>query len=98
MVAHGLEMGGPLVVTDGTTLLGADDKAGAAILTELARVLVDGTVPHARIALAWTYDEEIGRGTEGAASEGYQPRSGRPKKPASVATDMAVAVALPCSE
>lgn len=57
--------GGPLVVTDGTTLLGADDKAGAAILTELARVLVDGTVPHARIALAWTYDEEIGRGTEG---------------------------------
>lgn len=60
-----LAAGGPLIVTDGTTLLGADDKAGAAILTELAQTLLAAKFPHGPVALAWTYDEEIGRGTDG---------------------------------
>lgn len=63
--------GGPLIVTDGTSLLGADDKAGAAILTELARLLTTTDTPHARVALGWTYDEEIGRGTEGFDIEAF---------------------------
>ena len=54
-----------LVVTDGTTLLGADDKAGIAILVETARFFVDHPeVPHAKLCFAVTPDEEIGRGTE----------------------------------
>lgn len=54
-----------LIVTDGRTLLGADDKAGVAVLVELAAHLADrpGT-PHAKIRLAFTPDEEIGRGTD----------------------------------
>lgn len=57
--------GEDVVFTDGTTLLGADDKAGiAAIMTMLERLAADPSIPHARIAVAFTPDEEIGRGTE----------------------------------
>lgn len=57
--------GDDLVVTDGTTLLGADDKAGVAVLVELARWFSQRPdVRHARICLAVTPDEEIGRGAE----------------------------------
>ena len=53
-----------LIVTDGTTLLGADDKAGIAeILTAVEELLIEGT-PHAPIRIAFTPDEEIGRGTD----------------------------------
>ena len=57
--------GQQLIVTDGTTLLGADDKAGIAILLEGARYFVENPeVNHAKLCFAVTPDEEIGRGTE----------------------------------
>lgn len=53
-----------LIVTDGTTLLGADDKAGIAeILTAVESLIADGT-PHAPIRIGITPDEEIGRGAD----------------------------------
>ncbi|EJW99696.1 peptidase T, partial [gut metagenome] len=57
--------GQDLVVTDGHTLLGADDKAGiAAIMTMVDAVTSHPDMPHAKICLAFTPDEEVGRGTE----------------------------------
>ena len=57
-------LGKHLIVTDGTTLLGADDKAGIAeILTAAEILLVSGT-PHATVKIAFTPDEEIGRGAD----------------------------------
>ena len=57
--------GEDVVFTDGTTLLGADDKAGiAAIMTMAAHLVRNPDIPHARIAIAFTPDEEIGRGSE----------------------------------
>ncbi len=54
-----------LIVTDGTTLLGADDKAGIAIIVESAyRILQDKNLKHGEIRIAFTPDEEVGRGTE----------------------------------
>lgn len=53
-----------LIVTDGTTLLGADDKAGIAeILTALEKI-IDTGAPHGRVCIAFTPDEEIGRGAD----------------------------------
>lgn len=53
-----------LIVTDGTTLLGADDKAGIAeIISALAKI-IDTGVPHGKICVAFTPDEEIGRGAD----------------------------------
>lgn len=57
-------VGTDLVVTDGTTLLGADDKAGVAeILTAVDTLITDG-IPHGKIAVGFTPDEEIGRGAD----------------------------------
>jgi tripeptide aminopeptidase len=57
-------VGQDLIVTDGTTLLGADDKAGVAqIMTLCERLLAPDAPPHCEIAIAFTPDEEIGRGT-----------------------------------
>ncbi|MGI6193399.1 MAG: peptidase T, partial [Christensenellales bacterium] len=57
--------GQDLIVTDGTTLLGADDKAGVAqIMTLCERLLSPDAPPHCEIAIAFTPDEEIGRGTK----------------------------------
>jgi len=57
--------GHTLIVTDGTTLLGADDKAGVAQIMDLLEYLMNHpTVPHGMIQVAFTPDEEIGRGTE----------------------------------
>lgn len=54
-----------LIVTDGTTLLGADDKAGIAIIVETAyRIIKDKSFKHGDIKIAFTPDEEVGRGTE----------------------------------
>ena len=54
--------GRTLICTDGTTLLGADDKAGIAeILTMAERVLQEG-IPHGPISIAFTPDEEIAHG------------------------------------
>jgi tripeptide aminopeptidase len=57
--------GKDLVTSDGTTLLGADDKAGAAeIVTAAAYLLAHPELRHGTIRLGFTPDEEIGRGTE----------------------------------
>ena len=54
-----------LVVTDGGTLLGADDKAGIAeILTLCQHLMEAGDIPHGKVCVAFTPDEEIGRGTD----------------------------------
>ena len=56
-------VGDEIIVTDGTTLLGGDDKAGVAeIITMLARLAADPSLPHPRIAVAFVPDEEIGHG------------------------------------
>ncbi|MDD5369591.1 MAG: peptidase T [Anaerolineaceae bacterium] len=55
--------GQDLVVTDGTTLLGADDKAGvAAIMTAMAELIRNPALPHGELRVCFTPDEEIGRG------------------------------------
>lgn len=57
--------GQDIVFTDGTTLLGADDKAGIAEIIEMASwVMAHPEVPHAKLCLAFTPDEEVARGTE----------------------------------
>lgn len=61
-------IGEDLVVTDGTTLLGADDKSGIAeILTaveELVKSDEENNIKHGKICIAFTPDEEIGRGAD----------------------------------
>lgn len=58
-------VGKTLVVTDGTTLLGGDDKAGIAeIITAAERLLADNAPRHGRIHIGFTPDEEIGRGAD----------------------------------
>ncbi|SDW18026.1 peptidase T. Metallo peptidase. MEROPS family M20B [Ruegeria halocynthiae] len=57
------KIGHDLITASGTTLLGADDKAGVSILMTLARYLLENKdVPHGPIRIAFTPDEEIGRG------------------------------------
>lgn len=56
--------GRTLITTDGTTLLGADDKAGIAEIMTLLEELQSEGVPHGRIAVCFTPDEEIGCGTD----------------------------------
>ena len=53
-----------LIVTDGTTLLGADDKAGIAAIMTAAESLVNADFPHGKICIGFTPDEEIGRGAD----------------------------------
>lgn len=56
--------GGTVITADGSTLLGADDKAGVAeIMTALEYLTANPDVPHGEILIAFTPDEEIGRGT-----------------------------------
>ena len=55
--------GRTLVTTDGTTLLGADDKAGIAEIMTLVAELAEGT-PHGALCVAFTPDEEIGAGAD----------------------------------
>ena len=56
--------GKTLIVTDGNTLLGADDKAGIAEIMTLVDYLVNNDLKHGDVAICFTPDEEIGRGTE----------------------------------
>lgn len=57
--------GKDLIVTDGTTLLGADDKAGVAeILTMAETLLSDASIRHGTVKIGFTPDEEIGRGAD----------------------------------
>lgn len=55
-------VGDDLIVTDGTTLLGGDDKAGIAEIMEAAERILSQNLPHGKISVAFTPDEEIGRG------------------------------------
>ena len=58
-------VGQELIVTDGTTLLGADDKAGVAeIVTACAYLLAHPELSHPTVAICFTPDEEIGRGAD----------------------------------
>lgn len=58
-------VGKTLVTTDGKTLLGGDDKAGVAIIMEVAHHLIERPfLPHGPIKLLFTCDEEIGHGTD----------------------------------
>ena len=56
-------VGQTLITTDGTTLLGADNKAGIAeIMTAMEYLINNPSIPHGRLRVAFTPDEEIGRG------------------------------------
>ena len=58
-------LGKTLVVTDGTTLLGSDNKAGiAAIITAVEQLLQHPKITHGPVHIAFTPDEEIGKGTD----------------------------------
>ena len=58
-------LGHDIITSDGTTLLGSDDKAGVAILMQLTEVLMrDRTIPCPPIRICFTVDEEIGRGVD----------------------------------
>lgn len=66
-------IGQPLITTDGTTLLGADDKAGVAIIMTTAETLLKNPqIQHGKIRIAFTPDEEVGRGTESFNVEKFQ--------------------------
>ena len=61
-----------LVVTDGTTLLGADDKAGIAEILTMAETLIkDPSIPHGTVKIGFTPDEEIGRGADKFDVKGF---------------------------
>lgn len=56
--------GRTLITTDGTTLLGADDKAGVAeIMTAMERIITEN-IPHGKICIGFTPDEEVGAGAD----------------------------------
>lgn len=61
-----------LIVTDGTTLLGADDKAGVAeIISAVEYLAAHPEIPHGRIAVGITPDEEVGQGSDHFNVEGF---------------------------
>jgi tripeptide aminopeptidase len=61
----GEKVGHDIITASGTTLLGADDKAGIAIIMTMARALLaDRSQAHGKIRIAFTPDEEIGRGVD----------------------------------
>ena len=65
--ARGLadQIGSDIVTTDGTTLLGADNKAGVAEIMDAAKFLIDNPqIKHGAIKILFTPDEEIGRGVD----------------------------------
>lgn len=56
--------GRTLITTDGTTLLGADDKAGIAEILTAVEELINGDTPHGKISVSFTTDEEVGSGAK----------------------------------
>ena len=56
--------GQTIITADGTTLLGADDKAGVAEIVTAAEILLKSEIKHGKIRLGFTPDEEIGKGTD----------------------------------
>lgn len=64
-MVDGKYIGEELIVSDKTTLLGADDKAGVAeIIAACERIIADDAMKHGRISICFTPDEEIGRGAD----------------------------------
>ncbi len=63
--------GRTLIVTDGETLLGADDKAGIAEILTVAEELLKGDMPHGKICIGFTPDEEIARGAKHFDVKGF---------------------------
>lgn len=58
-------VGKTLITTDGTTLLGADDKAGVAEIMTMAQYFLENPqIPHGKILIGFTPDEEVGRGAD----------------------------------
>ena len=58
-------VGQTIITTDGTTLLGSDDKSGVAVIMELAHTLVEHPqIPHGSVRILFTCDEEIGHGID----------------------------------
>ena len=64
-------VGKRLVVTDGTTLLGADNKAGVAEIMACAEYLIQNKPRHATLKIGFTPDEEIGRGADEFDVDGF---------------------------
>ena len=63
--------GQTLITADGTTLLGADDKAGVAEIMTMAERLIAENRPHGKICIAFTPDEEVGQGADLFDVEGF---------------------------
>lgn len=57
-------VGEELITTDGTTLLGADDKAGIAIIISAMEEIINSNIEHGEIKIAFTPDEEVGKGAD----------------------------------
>ena len=67
------DIGSDLIVTDGTTLLGADDKAGVAEIMAMLNYLVKHPeIKHGDISVCFTPDEEVGRGTDNFNPEEFK--------------------------
>ncbi len=66
------QLGCDFIVTDGKSLLGADDKAGVAeIMTFAERLINDPSIKHGKVAIAFTPDEEVGRGADNFDIAGF---------------------------
>lgn len=63
--------GRTLITSDGTTILGADDKAGVAEIMTMAEELLKGEFPHGKICIGFTPDEEVGSGADYFDVEGF---------------------------
>lgn len=64
-------VGQHLIVSDGTTLIGADDKAGVAEIMTAVSELIGSNIPHGTVKIGFTPDEEIGRGADKFDVEGF---------------------------
>ena len=68
-------IGDDVITTDGTTLLGSDDKAGVATIMTLVDTLIQNPdIPHGPIAIGFTADEEIGKGIDKFDVEAFGAR------------------------
>ena len=67
-------IGRTLITTDGTTLLGADDKAGIAEIMTACETLIKENIPHGGIQIMFSPDEEIGRGMDKVNLSHFTPK------------------------
>ncbi|MBD7912401.1 MULTISPECIES: peptidase T [Clostridium] len=63
--------GRTLITTDGTTLLGADDKAGIAEILTVCEIILTENIPHGKVCIGFTPDEEVGRGADHFDVKGF---------------------------